>query len=147
MKSMNSKIIIADDHALVREGLKRIISLVDDITVVGEAIDGWDVLEKLQKHPCQVLVLDMSMPGISGIELIKRIRQERPLLPILVLSLCDDCHFALRALKAGANGYAAPLVVRRARHERTRSTGVRLKPDPPMMEQGRGRTAVRPYGR
>lgn len=106
MKLSNSEIIIADDHALVREGLKRIISLVDDITVVGEAIDGWDVLEQLQKHPCQVLVLDMSMPGISGIELIKRIKQERPLLPILVLSLCDDCHFALRALKAGAKGYA-----------------------------------------
>lgn len=106
MKSSQKQIIIADDHALVREGLKRIVSLADDINVVGEAVDGWDVLEKLRKHPCHVLVLDMSMPGMCGIELIKRIKQERPLLPILVLSLCDDCHFALRALKAGAKGYA-----------------------------------------
>jgi len=106
MKSSNCQIIIADDHALVREGLKWIVSLVDDISVVGEAADGWEVLEKLQKHPCQVLTLDMAMPGICGIELIKRIKQERPSLPILVLSLCDDCHFALRAFKAGATGYA-----------------------------------------
>jgi DNA-binding NarL/FixJ family response regulator len=106
MKSTKSQIIIAEDHALVREGLKRIISLADDITVVGEAVNGWEVLEKLQKHPCQVLTLDMSMPGICGIELIKRIKQERPMLPILVLSICDDCHLALRALKAGAAGYA-----------------------------------------
>lgn len=101
-----TKIIIADDHSLVRDGLKLILSRFDDISVVDEAVNGLEVLEKLQKSPCQVLLLDMAMPGICGIDLIKRIKQERPLLPILVLSICDDCHFVLHALKAGATGYA-----------------------------------------
>lgn len=100
------KIIIADDHPLVREGLKLIFSRTVDISVVGEATEGRDVLEQLQKHPCQVLLLDMQMPGICGVELIKQVKQERPLLPILILSICDDCDQALRALKAGAAGYA-----------------------------------------
>lgn len=106
MELVRSQIIIAEDHVLVREGLKRIISAADDINVVGEAADGQEVLEKLKKHPCHALVMDMSMPGLCGIELINRVKRERPLLPILILSICDDCHCALRALKAGATGYA-----------------------------------------
>ncbi len=100
------KIIIVDDHALVREGLRRIFSLTDDIVVVGEAATGSDALEQLRKLPCQVLLLDMSMPGVCGVDLIKRIKQERPLLPVLVLTICEDFHLALRALSAGAAGYA-----------------------------------------
>lgn len=106
MKPTKNQIIIAEDHALVRESLKLIVSLADDLSVVGEAANGWEVLDKLQKHPCQILMLDMSMPGVCGIELIKRVKQERPSLTILVLSISDDCHLALRALKAGAAGYA-----------------------------------------
>lgn len=99
------KILIADDHALVREGVKQIAALAKDIAVAGEAVDGWDVLEKLQKFPCHVLLLDISMPGINGVELIKRVREARPLLPILMLSMYSEGHLAARILKAGAAGY------------------------------------------
>lgn len=99
------KILIADDHALVREGVKQIAALAEDIVVASEAVNGWDALEKLQKIPCHVLLLDISMPGINGIELIKRVREIRPLLPILILSMYSEGHLAARALKAGASGY------------------------------------------
>lgn len=99
------KILIADDHALVREGVKQIISLADGISVAGEATSGWEVLEKIHTLPCNVLLLDVSMPGLSNIDLIKRVKQEKPLLPILMLSIYSDGQLASRALKAGAAGY------------------------------------------
>lgn len=101
-----TKLIIADDHTLLREGLKLIFSRTDDINVVGEACDGAELLALLKKHTCQVLLLNMEMPGISDVELIKRIKQERPLVAVLILSVCDDSHQALRAFKAGVAGYA-----------------------------------------
>lgn len=99
------KILIADDHSLVREGMKQIAALANDIAVSGEAVNGWDVLEKLQKTACHVLLLDISMPGINGIDLIRRVREARPLLPILMLSMYSEGHLAARAIKAGASGY------------------------------------------
>lgn len=99
------KILIADDHALVREGVKQIAALAKDIVVSSEAVNGWDALEKLQQFPCHVLLLDISMPGINGVELIKRVREVRPLLPILILSMYSEGHLAARILKAGAAGY------------------------------------------
>jgi DNA-binding NarL/FixJ family response regulator len=99
------KILIADDHSLVREGVKQIAALATDIVVAGEAVNGWDALEKLQKTACHVLLLDISMPGINGIDLIRRVKEDRPLLPILILSMYSEGHLAARAIKAGASGY------------------------------------------
>lgn len=99
------RILIADDHAIVREGLKQVISTTDDMAVTGEAADGLEALEQVRKQDWDVIVLDMTMPGISGIDLIKRLRKEKHGLHILVLSMHREDQFAVRALKAGASGY------------------------------------------
>lgn len=102
---MMIRILIADDHSIVREGLKTIASLADDVLVVGEAVTGVQVLEILAEKEVDLIVLDMSMPGISGVNLIARIRAQKPELPILVLSMHNEPQIARRALKAGAEGY------------------------------------------
>lgn len=99
------KILIADDHTLMREGLKQILAGCNDMQVVGEAESGADALSKIRQHEFDVVVLDMSMPGRSGIELIKQIKDERPKLPILVLSMHKEEQYAGRVLRAGASGY------------------------------------------
>jgi DNA-binding NarL/FixJ family response regulator len=99
------RILITDDHAIVRQGLKQILSAMPDLTVAGEAADGHEALARIRSENFDVALLDVSMPGMSGIELIKRIKAERPRLPILVLSMHKEQQFALRALKAGAAGY------------------------------------------
>lgn len=99
------RILIADDHPILRNGLKQIISGFGDMIVTGEADNGDDVLKSLNEEPVDVLVLDMSMPGKSGIDLIKQIRSEKPKLPILILSVHNEEQYAVRALKAGASGY------------------------------------------
>lgn len=107
------RIVIADDHAIVREGLKRIIASADDMTVVGEAADGTAVMQQVRGLDFDVLVLDLSMPGRSGMELIKLVRSEKPKLRILVLSMHQELQYAVRAIKSGASGYltkeSAPL--------------------------------------
>ena len=99
------KILIADDHAIMRDGLKQILAGCGDMQVVDEADNGSDALEKICQQKLDVVVLDMSMPGKSGIELIKQIKSERPKLPILVLSMHKENQYAGRTLKAGASGY------------------------------------------
>lgn len=99
------RILIADDHSIVRQGLKTIASLVDDILVVGEAVSGGHVLACLAENEVDLIVLDMSMPGISGVNLIARIRAMSPDIPILVLSMHNEPQIARRALKAGVDGY------------------------------------------
>jgi DNA-binding NarL/FixJ family response regulator len=98
-------ILIADDHAIVRSGLKQIIATTADITVSAEAAKGAQVLGMLRTCRVDLLVLDMTMPGISGIDLIHRVRTERPALPILVLSMHEEGQVVSRALRAGAAGY------------------------------------------
>jgi DNA-binding NarL/FixJ family response regulator len=102
---MITDILIADDHAIMREGLKQILATCSDIRVIGEAVDGDDVLRKLRHHKYDVLILDMSMPGRSGLDLIKQVKAEKPGLPILVLSMHTEDQYAARTLKAGAAGY------------------------------------------
>jgi DNA-binding NarL/FixJ family response regulator len=102
---MMINILIADDHALVREGIKQVINTTSDIKVTGEAANGWEALEILQKSSFHTVLLDISMPGIGGLDLIKRLHQEKPMLPILVLSMSADGQTATRALKSGASGY------------------------------------------
>ena len=99
------RIVIADDHAIVREGLKRIVSADEDMEVTAEAADGTEVMQRVRELEFDVLVLDLSMPGRSGMELIKLARAEKPRLRILVLSMHQELQYAVRAIKSGASGY------------------------------------------
>lgn len=99
------RVVLADDHAIVREGLKRIIGDVADFTVAGEAADGTQVMQRVRELEFDVLVLDLSMPGRSGMELIKLVKAEKPKLRILVLSMHQETQYAVRAIKSGASGY------------------------------------------
>jgi two-component system, NarL family, invasion response regulator UvrY len=98
-------IFIADDHELVREGLKKILKEDIDIRVVGEAQNASEVLEKMHTTECDIILLDMNMPGRSGIDLITDLKILKPQLKILVLSIHPEDRYALRTLKAGASGY------------------------------------------
>ena len=99
------RIVLADDHAIVREGLKRIVGEVPDFQVAGEAADGTQVMTAVRGLDFDVLVLDLSMPGRSGMELIKLVKSEKPKLRILVLSMHQEMQYAVRAIKSGASGY------------------------------------------
>ncbi|MDO8778358.1 MAG: response regulator transcription factor [Burkholderiaceae bacterium] len=99
------RLVIADDHAIVRGGLKQIFALVPDFEVVGEAVNGSEVLDCLRLEPFDLLLLDLNMPGISGADLITRVKANRANLPILVLSMHNEPQVAARMLKAGAAGY------------------------------------------
>jgi DNA-binding NarL/FixJ family response regulator len=101
------RVLIADDHAIVRAGLRQLFALAPDIQVVGEADRGANVIEALREQAVDLLLLDMTMPGITGEDLIARLRAHHPQLPILVLSMHDEPQVALRALRAGAGGYLA----------------------------------------
>lgn len=98
-------VFIADDHAIVRQGLKQILSETTDIRLVGEAADGDEALRKAQTEGCDVLILDISMPGRSGFDVLKELKHYRPDLPVLVLSIHAEEQFAVRVLQAGASGY------------------------------------------
>ena len=102
---MAIRILITDDHPIVREGLRIILGTYQDMTVVGEAANGIEALHMIPLCNPDVALVDISMPGMSGIELIGRIRAEHPQLPVLVLSMHQEEQFAVRALKLGASGY------------------------------------------
>ena len=99
------RIVIADDHTIMREGLKRILDGADDIQVVGEAVDGFEALAHVRRGGFDLLMLDLSMPGRSGVELIRQIKDEVPKLPILILTMHEEEQYAVRAIRAGARGY------------------------------------------
>lgn len=99
------RVLIADDHAIVRGGLKQIFALVPDIEVAGEAVDGGEVLDHLRREPVDLLLLDLNMPGITGADLIRRVKAQRPQLPVLILSMHNEPQVAARMLRAGAEGY------------------------------------------
>ena len=99
------RVLLADDHTIVRAGLKELLSETGDIAVSGEANNGAEALARIREGDYDIAVLDMSMPGRSGIELIRQVKQEKPRLPILVLSMHSEEQYAVRALKAGASGY------------------------------------------
>jgi two-component system, NarL family, invasion response regulator UvrY len=98
-------ILIADDHAIVREGLKQIVSEQKDMKVAGEADSASRLMELLAKKNFDVVVLDINMPGKSGLEALKEIKQIYPDLPVLILSMFSEDQYGLRAIKAGASGY------------------------------------------
>lgn len=99
------RVLLADDHEIVRDGLKRILGAAGDLQVAGEAANGDQALALVKANDYDVALLDMSMPGLAGIDLIKRVRIEKPKLRILVLSMHGEQQYATRALKAGASGY------------------------------------------
>ena len=99
------KIIIVDDHPIVRKGLKQILSEEPDMEVFGEAQDPQEVLDLIHKQDWDIVVLDISMPGRGGLDVLKEIKQIRPKLPVLILSVHPEDQYAMRALKAGASGY------------------------------------------
>lgn len=99
------RVLIADDHTLMREGLKQILQGSGDMIVAGEAADGLQVMAQLRSAEWDILLLDMSMPGRSGVELIKQVKSEKPRLPILVLSMHKEDEYAVRTIRAGAAGY------------------------------------------
>jgi len=99
------KLFISDDHAIVREGLKQIVSDTPDITVAGEATNGLDALKQLHNNDYDAVLLDIAMPGMSGMDVLKQLRMQHPNLPVLILSMYPEEQYAIRALKAGANGY------------------------------------------
>lgn len=99
------KILIADDHAIVRKGLKQIVSDTPDMVVAGEAADGPTVFDLVSKAGWDVVLLDISMPGRGGVDILKQLKNQRPELPVLILSMYPEEQYAVRCLKAGASGY------------------------------------------
>ncbi len=99
------KLLIGDDHAIVREGLKQIISDTTDIIVADEASNGKEVMDKVLRNGNDIVLLDISLPGRSGLDVLKEIKSEKPDLPVLILSMYPEEQYAVRALRAGASGY------------------------------------------
>lgn len=99
------RVLLADDHQLVREGLKQLLGATADVRVEGEAANGDEALALVKSTGFDVAILDLSMPGLSGIDLVKRVKLEKPKLRVLVLSMHGEKQYAARALKAGASGY------------------------------------------
>src|SRR4051812_49928659 len=100
-----TRLVIADDHTIVREGLKQLLAAAPEITVIGEAKNGHEVMARVRDTDFDLLLLDMSMPGKSGIELIKQVHAEKPRLRVLVLTMHEERQYAVRAIRAGAAGY------------------------------------------
>jgi two-component system invasion response regulator UvrY len=98
-------VLIADDHAVVRQGLKQIVTENPDMAIVGEASNGHEVLELARTRDCDVVLLDLAMPGKDGLDTLKELRLLRPQLPVLILSVSPEDQYAIRLLRAGAAGY------------------------------------------
>jgi two-component system, NarL family, invasion response regulator UvrY len=99
------RILIADDHPMFREGLRRILAGCPDINVADEASNGQEVFEKVWNNEYDMVLLDIAMPGTPGLEVLKRLKNEKPKLPVLVLSMYPEEQYAVRVIKAGASGY------------------------------------------
>ena len=100
-----TKVLIADDHSIVRAGLRRLIEDSGDMQVVAEAADGREALRLAEKEAPDVVVVDISMPGLDGLEVISRLHMAQPKLPILVLTMHEEGQYVVRAIEAGAMGY------------------------------------------
>ena len=99
------KILIADDHAIVRKGLKQILADAADIASIDEASSGQEALKKVRENNYNMVLLDISMPDMSGVDVLKQLKMEKPRLPVLILTMHPEDQYAVRILKAGASGY------------------------------------------
>jgi DNA-binding NarL/FixJ family response regulator len=98
-------VFIVDDYIICREGIKRLLSLTEDVRVAGEAGDANEALRAIRQTPCDVVLVDLALPGIQGLDVLRELKTKKPNLRVLVLSLCPEEHYAVRALKEGASGY------------------------------------------
>ena len=102
---MKIEVLVADDHAIIRDGLRKILADTDDLVVAGEASNGNAAIDKVRERDWGLVVLDLTMPGRNGLDLIRQIKAERPKLPILVFSMHQEEQYAVRAMRSGASGY------------------------------------------
>lgn len=102
---MSVKIMIADDHSMVREGLKSLLELEGDIEVIAEAVDGLDCLEKLGEHKPDVLLLDINMPNMNGLDVLKELKARKSKVKVLMLTVHNETEYLMRAVDIGINGY------------------------------------------
>jgi DNA-binding NarL/FixJ family response regulator len=100
-----TRILLVDDHPIVRQGIKQVLSGAFEPAIVGEASNAEEGMTEVQQTDWDVMVLDLSLPGTSGLDLLKDLKRERPELPVLVLSMHSPDQFARRAISAGASGY------------------------------------------
>jgi len=105
MENHNIRLAIADDHAILRQSLKNILNSRENLSVVFDAGDGRELLEKLQTHEVDVVLLDLEMPVMSGIEALLEIRSTNPKVKCLILSYFNELEFAVNAIKNGAKGF------------------------------------------
>jgi two-component system invasion response regulator UvrY len=99
------KVLLADDHSIVRAGLRRIVEEAGDIEVVAEAADGWEAIQQAQQSLPDVAVIDISMPGLDGLEVVSQLHHYYPKLPIIILTMHEEEQYVVRAIGAGAMGY------------------------------------------
>jgi two-component system invasion response regulator UvrY len=100
-----TRILVVDDHAIVRKGIGQILAETDDIIIAGEARNGQEALEKVRDNDYDLVLLDISMPGPDGLEILKQLKNQHPKLSVLMLSMYPEEQYAVRALRSGASGY------------------------------------------
>ena len=102
---MSAKVVIVDDHSMVREGLRQLLELDGDVEVIGEASDGVECLDLLQEILPQVLLLDINMPNMNGLEVLEKLKEDNVNVKVIILTVHNEIEFLMRAVEIGINGY------------------------------------------